>query len=373
MYGNLARNWRIEMGNELRIIDNHVHIVGRGDVYKEDLYWTKKFEQGIGFWALKVLKGWLFTKVGDRHMRKTLLKQARKLKHIDHVVVLAFDNVYDVDGTYRGPNQENGDNILSTVYVSNKFINQLCKENSQLLLGMSVHPFRPDAVEELEQYKDNAVLCKWIASSQLIDMSKENNTAQDKLIKFYKKLAEIKLPLLYHTGVESSIPASTPGYEKFNSPEYIETALNLGVTVILAHCGCSYFDIIQDNVVKEVIELFKKQADQGLDWNLYVDISALFSPFRKSEILDEIFNNIPASKMIYGSDFPNPAKGRKESFLRPFLRFRKANLLNRYYRISSRWLKKYYSAEECHFIMTNLHRILNELGRGYLLEEQTAP
>jgi len=352
-----------------KVIDNHVHIAGRGDVYKEDLYWSKKFETGIGFQALKILKGWIFTRVGDRLMVKELLKQARKLKHVNYIVVLAFDNVYDVDGTYRGPHQDNKDQLLSTIYVSNRFVSKLCEENSNLLFGMSVHPFRNDAEEELERHKENAVLCKWIPSSQLIDMSEDNQSAQEKLIRFYKKLAELKLPLLFHTGVETSIPAPLPGYEKYNSPKYVETALDLGVTVILAHCGCSYFDIIQDNVVKEVIEMFKKQEDQNKDWRLYTDISALFSPFRKSEILDEIFRNIPASKLIYGSDFPNPAKGRKECILRPFLRFQKANLLNRYYRIASKWLKKYYSQEDCQYIMTNFHRVLDGLGRGNLVEK----
>ncbi len=357
------------MGNDYRIIDNHVHIAGRGDVFREDLYWSKKFETGIGFQALKTLKGWTFKRVGDQRMVDELLKQARKLEQVDHIVVLAFDNVYDDDGTYRGPHQDNMDRSLSTIYVSNKFVSGLCTENPQLLLGVSVHPFRNDAEAELEQYKANAVLCKWIASSQLIDMSPENRLAQEKLTRFYKKLVEIDLPLLFHTGVETSIPAPAKGYEQYNSPKYIESALDLGATVILAHCGCSYLDIIQDNVVKEVIDLFQKQKNQGKDWKLYADISALFSPFRKSKILDEIFQNIPASKLIYGSDFPNPAKGRKECILRPFLRFRKANLLNRYHRIASKWLKRYYSHEDCQFILTNFHRVLDGLGRGHLVKK----
>ena len=356
------------MANDFRIIDNHVHIAGRGDVYKEELYWSKKFETGIGFQALIILKGWAFKRVGDQRMVNELLKQTRKLKHVDHIVVLAFDNVYDVDGTYRGPYQDNKDQSLSTIYVSNKFVKKLCEENPNLLFGVSVHPFRNDAEEELERYKENAVLCKWIPSSQLIDMSPENSLSQEKLTRFYKKLAEIKLPLLFHTGVETSIPAPVKGYDQFNSPKYIEAALDLGVTVILAHCGCSFFDVIQDNVVKEVIDIFNKQENQNKDWKLYSDISALFSPFRKSEVLDEIFRNIPASKLIYGSDFPNPAKGRRESLLRVLLRFGKANLLNRYYRIASRWLKKYYSQEDCQYIMTNLHRVLEELGRGNLIQ-----
>ena len=151
-----------------------------------------------------------------------------------------------------------------------------------------------------------------------------------------------------------------------NSPLYIETALNLGVTVILAHCGCSYFDLIQDNVVDEVIDIFKKQDNPGLNWNLYADISALFSPFRSTALLKKIFRNIPAKNLIYGSDFPNPAKGRRECIIRAFLRFRKANLLNRGYKIAFRRLKKYYTKEDRALIMTNFHRMLEGMGRGHL-------
>jgi len=125
------------MMNNYRIIDNHVHIAGRGDVYKKDLYWSKKFESGIGFQALKVLKGWIFTRVGDRLMVDELLKQAGKLKQVDAVVLLAFDNVYDVDGTYRGPHQEDKKKSLSTIYVSNKIVSQICQENDNILPGKS--------------------------------------------------------------------------------------------------------------------------------------------------------------------------------------------------------------------------------------------
>ena len=352
------------MGLIYKILDNHVHIAGKGDVYKNSLYWSKKFEKGIGFKGLKILKGWSFRRVGDRLMIKTLLKQAKKTKFVDQIVVLAFDNVYEVDGTYRGPGQDNNDNALSTIYVSNNFVMGLCEKNPKLLPGISVHPFRDDAIEELEKHHNRAVLCKWIPSSQMIDL--ENEDAQPKLIKFYKKLAEINLPLLFHTGVETSIPAPVKGYDKYNDPQYIEVALEMGVTVILAHCGCSFFDILfpQDNVVNEVLKLFEKQMKQGKNWKLYADISALFSPFRKRKILNDIFSRIPASKLIYGSDFPNPAKGRKEFFLRPFLRYRKANLINRYYKISLKWLRQYYSEAECYHLFTNFHRLLEDLGRG---------
>jgi predicted TIM-barrel fold metal-dependent hydrolase len=251
--------------------------------------------------------------------------------------------------------------------VSNAFIKEnLCPQNSKILQGISVHPFRNDAAAELEKYKETAVLCKWMASAQHIDFSAPG--AEQKLLKFYEKLVEIKLPLLFHTGVETSIPSSRKEFDKFNSPVFIEKALDMGVTVILAHCGCSYFDLLQDNVVEEVKKLFEKMRREKKDWNLYADISAIFSPFRKRKILDDIFQHIPASRLIYGSDFPNPAKGRREFFLRPFLRFKRTNLIDRYYRITQNWLKRYYSAGEGLQVLTNFHRLLESLGRGHLIK-----
>ena len=148
------------MKNAYKIIDNHVHIAGPGDVYKDDLYWSKEFRKGIGFKALKILKGWIFMRVGDQLMIDTLLKQTRKMKRVDYAVVLAFDNVYEANGTYRGPDQNDEDDIFSTIYVSNKFVKDLCHNNPNLLFGLSVHPFRDDAIEQLDQYHEKAVLCK---------------------------------------------------------------------------------------------------------------------------------------------------------------------------------------------------------------------
>jgi len=361
------------MSTTMRIIDNHVHLAGPGDEYPNDLYWSEKFEEGIGFKALKILKGWSFKKVSDRLMKKELLRLIGKARVIDHTVVLAFDNVYKPDGTYCGPGHGNTGEVLSTIYVSNKFVDQLRQQNKKVLLGISVHPFRDDAIEELEKYKDKAVLCKWIPSSQQIDFS--DPLAQKKLKKFYKKLAEIDLPLLFHTGVETSIPAAREKFESYNSPIFIESALDQGVTVILAHCGCSFFDILlpQDNVVQEVVNLFKKRQGEKPEWKLYADISALFSPFRKRRILDDIFTQIPPDRLIYGSDYPNPAKGRKEFFLRPLLRYGRINLIDRNFRIARKWLKYYsrkkgyFTSQEADNIFTNFHRLLVGLDRGHLL------
>jgi predicted TIM-barrel fold metal-dependent hydrolase len=361
------------MNNPYKVIDNHVHIAGPGDKHPDALYWSERFASGIGFKALRILKGWSFMEVNDDFLTAELLRQIRKAPDVDYVVVLAFDHVYHSDGSYRGPDKSNTDENLTTLYVSNDYLDILRAKSDKVLLGISVHPFREDASEVLDRFQDRAVLCKWISSSQMIDFS--DPASEIKLEKFYKKLKEIKLPLLFHTGFETSIPAARKEMERLNSPLFIEKALDLGVTVILAHCGCSYFDVLldQDNVVQTVINMFQKQQGEKQDWNLYADISALFSPFRKRKILDDIFKSIHPSKLIFGSDYPNPAKGRKEFFLRPLLRFRRAHLIERYYKITQKWLdyyskKKYFPNYDYAQVFTNFHRLLESLGRGHLIK-----
>ena len=180
--------------------------------------------------------------------------------------LLAFDDVYEVDGTYRGSKQEdvNEDDIYTTLYISNDHARELSQSNSKLLFGLSFHPFRDCAIDKLEAYHEDAVLCKWLPSAQMIDLSEENAAAQAKLIPFYEKLVEIKLPLLLHTGIETGVPSAKESYKEFNRPKYSKTALNKGVTVILAHCGCSYIDYLQDNYVEEVIELFGENNPPNL-------------------------------------------------------------------------------------------------------------
>ncbi|MFC2082378.1 amidohydrolase family protein [Bacteroidota bacterium] len=344
------------MNQDYKIIDNHVHIAGPGDHYKGEMFWSGKFEKGIGFQALKIMKWWPWTKVTDKLMEDVLFKQVRKMKNVDKVTILAFDKAYLPDGRCL---DDTG--VQSTMYVSNKHVRDLCRKDKRLLFGLSVHPYRDDALEELDEYQDEAVLCKLMPSAHLIDFT--DPAAQPKLEKFYRKLAELKLPLLLHVGVETSIPSPLDGYDKFNDPSYIVPALEAGVTVILAHCGCSYFDILQDNVVDAAIRLFEMQKTDKSNWDLYADISAVFSPFRLKKTVGKIFKNIPPDGLIYGSDFPNPGKARGKIFLIPFLRYKKTNLLNRYFKISVNWLKYYFSKEEMDKIFTNFHRLLERLGR----------
>ncbi len=239
-----------------RVIDMHVHLAGPGDGYPEDLWWSEAFERGIGFAALKILKGWSFRRVTDDLMIQTLKREALRAQTPDLAVILALDRVYDADGSSHGFEQADPALNLTTLYVSNRLVVDLCRPGTRLLPGISVHPFRDDALDELDRYRDQAALCKWLPSAQRIDFEDGRDIARVKLDRFYAKLAQIGMPLLFHAGVESSIPTTDSRFDRFNNPKYIERALDLGATVIVAHCGCSYFDLLQDNVVDETLRLF---------------------------------------------------------------------------------------------------------------------
>jgi len=60
--------------------------------------------------------------------------------------------------------------------------------------------------------------------------------ADPRLIPFYKKLVELKLPLLSHTGKEKSFSRSD---EEWGDPEKLRLPLSLGVTVVAAHIASS--------------------------------------------------------------------------------------------------------------------------------------
>src|SRR5207245_6439938 len=98
-----------------------------------------------------------------------------------------------------------------------------------ILFGASVHPYRKEAVAEIERcVRGGAVLLKWLPITQNFDPSDEP------CIPVYEALAHYKLPLLSHTGGEKSLPTLNPHVA---DPMLLVPALKRGVTVIAAHCG----------------------------------------------------------------------------------------------------------------------------------------
>ncbi len=274
------------------IIDVHVHFGAPKD---EDsgCYWSEEFEKGIAFFAMRLVTNSLFGKMTVQRIKKHMLGVINGSKHVNKTVLLALDQVYDENGNVCRDKKTH-------LYVPNSYLIRLARENSRILFGASIHPYRTDWEDELQYSLENkAVLCKWIPSSQQIDLM------HPKCLPFYEKLAEHKLPLLCHVGPEAAIPPFDKQSQELNSPRFLRPALDAGVTVIAAHAALPLFPppFQSDRFYRELIALFHEMESKN--WRLYADLSAInLGP--RNLYIDKIKEDIPPQCLIFGSDYPIP-------------------------------------------------------------------
>jgi predicted TIM-barrel fold metal-dependent hydrolase len=221
---------------------------------------------GIDDWLLNLLMPWV-----DQ-------------SSLDRVVVLAIDGAYRRDGTYDAEN--------TRMLTGNDYVAALSQRHPRILFGASIHPYRRDAVAELDRVvARGACLIKWIPSGQNIQPD------DPACFPFYEALASHGLPLLSHTGKEHTL-STFPN--TLNDPRRLKPALDRGVTVIAAHCGTRLF--LHDG------SHFKAWCAMAREYErFYGDISA-FAVVTRCRALSRIERTPPLlDKIVYGSDFPAPA------------------------------------------------------------------
>ena len=209
------------------------------------------------------------------------------LKHVeesvmDRIVFLAMDACYNKDGVV--------DSAHTKLIVNNDYVASLQKKSSKVMFGASLHPYRKDALKELERLvKAGACLVKWLPSAQNIE------TDNKICIPFYYEIVQHKIPLLVHTGVEHSLPTFD---SSLNDPLKLRLALDCGVKVIGAHCGTRLF--LHE---KNYFHSWKKMA---YDYpNFFGDFSAFGLPLHVSPLKTILKDPILQTKVMYGSDFPS--------------------------------------------------------------------
>ena len=79
----------------------------------------------------------------ERDFEARLARTVNETPELDAAVVLAFDRVYAEDGT--------PDDAHTHLSVTNDYAAELSRRHPKLLFGASVHPYRPDAIAELER------------------------------------------------------------------------------------------------------------------------------------------------------------------------------------------------------------------------------
>ena len=194
------------------------------------------------------------------------------------VVLLACDYVHQEAGTPRPD--------LSWIYVPNEYVLELARREPRFLPAISIHPARKDALELLEAgVEAGAVLLKLLPCVQVVD------PAVARYRPFWKRMAELHLPLLAHTGGEFSLPT----YRRdLCNPLCLRPVLEQGVTVIAAHCGAPALPW-QPDYSGDFLNL------RNAFPNLYGDISALSQPVH-FKTLTRVREN--PQRILYGSDYP---------------------------------------------------------------------
>src|SRR5262249_33238973 len=201
-------------------IDMHVHIVGNGTggtgCWLRVTGWHRPLAalmlRGIG------LPADAMTGDMDRLYVERLIEQVRG-SSLSAAVILAQDGVGDEKG------REMKD--LGLFYVPTDSVLKLARQYPEFLPAVSIHPARPDALEELDRcLAAGAVMMKCLPNCQNINCSDRRFT------KFWERMAEAKLPLLAHTGGEHTLPVVRKEYA---DPRSLTLPLECGVTVIAAH------------------------------------------------------------------------------------------------------------------------------------------
>src|SRR4051812_31115782 len=140
-------------------------------------------------WRLGVKTGPEAPEATERAIEQRLAQTLEGTEKISAGVVLAFDGVVSREGNF--------DEKKTHLYVTNDYVIELCARHPKMRFGASVHPYRKDAVAEIERcVKAGAVLLKWLPIVQNF------NPADPLCFPVYEALAHYKLPLLCHTGGE---------------------------------------------------------------------------------------------------------------------------------------------------------------------------
>ncbi|MDQ8181169.1 amidohydrolase family protein [Pelagicoccus sp. SDUM812005] len=223
----------------------------------------------------------LLTQHGDCFIMDGINRSVGESKRVRAAVILAMDAPYRDDGSL--------DEDAVEVWVPNRFVGEAVAAYEHLLFGASVHPLRPDALEELEWSKaKGAVLVKWLPNIQNIDPSDE------RLAPYYRKLVELDLPLLTHTGHEDSFSRTD---NRLGDPKLLELPLSLGVRVIAAHVASAGENEGQCNV-ERLLELMPRFP------NLVADISTL-TQFNRKRFLPRVLREERLrGRLLYGTDHP---------------------------------------------------------------------
>ncbi len=279
--GPAAADDRLE---DLHVIDWHAHAAGLG-YGGSGAFLNEEMRSNFRF---RIFLRWVgvtekeLEAEGDQLVIKRLSEKIARSRYVDQAVVLAADGI--VDKTTGALDKQR-----TQIYVPNDYLARETAKYPNLLFGASINPHRKNSIELLEQVvAQGAVLVKWIPSIMGIDPSDES------IVPFYRKMAELGIPLLSHTGMEKSFAHAQ---DELSDPLKLALPLKHGVTVIAAHLAATGESEGQDNF-ERLLPMFTAYP------NLYADISSLTQINRLGFLVKALKIPWVTERLLYGTDWP---------------------------------------------------------------------
>lgn len=285
-----------------RVVDFHTHVLAIGTSAR-DAFVNPRMLSGMNlermkFWIYESAAGIGDRKNADKEYVARLVRLARAVKQGGKYRILAFDKHYSADGT-ANPQKTN-------MYVPNGYVVELARQSPDIFLPVvSIHPYRRDALEELEKWaKAGVKYVKWLPNAMGMDPA---NPGVDP---FYRKMKEHNMILLSHAGEEQAVEAEED--QRLGNPLRLRNPLDMGVRVIIAHAASlgSCDDLDHGSAqTANCFDLFLRLMDEkkyaGL---LFGEISAMLQFNRMPVPLATILKRQDLhARLVNGSDYPLPA------------------------------------------------------------------
>lgn len=285
-------------------VDHHTHILGSGENHSGNFVNPAMLSARYpaGYVKFKIYSHAAGIKSRD-HVDSEYLERLLQLAASQPVrgkfCLLAFDKHYRPDGT--------PDLQKTEFYVSNDYVFSVAEKYPDLFIPvMSVHPYRQDALEELDKWAaKGGRIIKWLPNAMGMD------PADQRCVAYYRKMVELNLVLLSHGGDEKAVEAEED--QALGDPERLKLPLDMGVKVIVAHCASLGEKTVVDAsgalVKKTYFDIFMEMLqDAKYEGLLYGDISAMTQANRDSKQLATILMHDDIQKrLVNGSDYPLPA------------------------------------------------------------------
>jgi predicted TIM-barrel fold metal-dependent hydrolase len=284
-----------------KLLDYHTHLLGMGEggsgcyVNESALNWGHPLRR------MKFLVYRSAAKITDETRAETeYLERLIALARLQRgrFVVLAFDEYHDVDGR---PNR-----ARSEFHVPNDYAMAVATSHPDLFVpACSIHPYRPDALAELERCAARGVrIIKWLPNAMGID------PADERVAPFFARMRALDMALLSHAGEEAAVDADED--QHLGNPLRLRAALAAGVRVIATHFAglgeAEDLDRPEKPRVPAWRLLLRMIEDPRWKGLLFADISAVTQANRTPEPLVTLLTRSDLhSRLVNGSDYPLPA------------------------------------------------------------------